>query len=126
MKGMPVGRSAVVTGCAYAVLFLLGAVEGGVGSFQYGRLAPAGAILFCLAILATCLLAAWGMRSVTGAFASAAGWVVASFVLSMPVSGGSVIIAASTAGEWYLYGGTVSVIVAVAAVFAIGSVKPRR
>jgi hypothetical protein len=104
----------------YGVLFVLGAVEGTIGSFQYSRTAgavPLAALAFCVALLVTCLLAAWAMRAVSGAFVPAIGWIVASFVLSMPVSGGSVIITASTPGEWYLYGGTVSAVIAVAASF---------
>ena len=46
------------------------------------------------------------MGSVSGALVPAVGWILASFVLSMPVSSGSVIIANTAAGKWYLYGGT--------------------
>jgi hypothetical protein len=53
------------------------------------------------------------MRSVGGALCPAIGWIVASFVLSMPVSSGSVIITDSTAGKWYLYGGTVAALAGV-------------
>ena len=106
-------RPMVVTAAAYAVLFLLGAVQGVFGSFQYSRNSPVMAIGLCVVILVTCLLAAWGMRSVSGAFAPGLGWILASLVLAMHVSNGSVIIAESTAGKWYLYGGTVSVIAAV-------------
>jgi hypothetical protein len=35
----------------------------------------------------------------------------------MPVSNGSVIITSTKAGEWYLYGGTLSVAAAVVASF---------
>jgi hypothetical protein len=114
------GTRLLVAGGVYGVLFLLGAVEGMIGSFQYGRLAgsvPVAALAFCAAILATCLLAGWAMRSATGALMPAIGWVIASFVLSMPVSNGSVIIANSAPGKWYLYGGTVSVVAGVAASF---------
>ena len=38
-------------------------------------------------------------------------------VLSMPVANGSVVIEASRPGEWYLYGGTLSAAIAVAASF---------
>ena len=105
----------------YAVLFLLGLVEGMIGSFQYARTAgsvPAAALVCCAVILATCLLAAWAMRSVSGAILPGMGWVIASFVLSMPVSNGSVIITNTTPGKWYLYGGTLSVAAAVIASFA--------
>jgi hypothetical protein len=104
----------LVTVAANTALFLVGAVEGLIGSFQYSRSAPAGAIGFCLVLLATCLLGAWAMRSVSGALWLAVGWILASYVLSMPVSGGSVIIANTTAGKWYLYGGAVSALAGIA------------
>jgi Family of unknown function (DUF6113) len=110
----------LVTGAAYCVLFLLGAVQGLVGSFQYSRAAgpvPLAALVFCALILATCLFGAWAMRSVSGALAPAAGWILVSLVLSMPVSNGSVIISDSAAGKWYLYGGTVSALTGVALSF---------
>ena len=103
----------LLTAGAYAALFLVGVVEGLIGSFQYSRNVPFGAIAFCVVLLVTCLLGAWAMRSVGGAFCPALGWIVASFVLSMPVSGGSVIITNSTAGKWYLYGGTVAALTGV-------------
>ena len=70
------GTQVVLTVGVYGVLFVLGAVEGVIGSFQYSRTAgsvPLAAIAFCAAILATCLLAAWGMRSVSGALMPAVG-----------------------------------------------------
>jgi hypothetical protein len=103
----------LLTGAVYAALFGAGVVEGMVGSFQYSRAAPEGAIGFAVALLATGLLAAWAMRSVSGALALSVGWIVASFVLSMPTSGGSVIIANTSAGKWYLYGGTAAAVLAV-------------
>ncbi len=115
------GRQAFVTGGVYCVLFLLGAVEGVIGSFQYSRTAgpvPLAALAFCAVLLVTCLLAGWAMRAVSGALVPAIGWIVASFVLSMPVSNGSVIITASTPGEWYLYGGAICAVIAVAASFS--------
>jgi len=118
----------VVAG-AYAVLFLLGAVEAMIGSFQYSRVpkpVPVAALVCCAAILLTCVLAAWAMRSVSGALLPGMGWVITSFVLSMPVSNGSVIITATTPGKWYLYGGTLSVAAAVVASFAAMAFGPRR
>lgn len=109
-----------VTCGVYAVLFLLGLAEGMIGSFQYGRTAgpvPLAALVSCAVILATCLLAGWAMRSVSGALVPGTGWIIASFVLSMPVSNGSVIITSTAPGKWYLYGGTLSVAVAVAMSF---------
>ena len=111
--------AAFITGGAYAVLFLLGLVEGVLGSFQYSRgvigSVPLAAIGFALAIGITCGLAGWAMRTTVGALVPAIGWFLASFGLAMPNSGGSVIIANTTAGEWYLYGG------AVCALLGLGS-----
>jgi hypothetical protein len=115
------GTRSLVTVGAYGVLFLLGVVEGLIGSFQYSRVAgsvPVAALVCCAAILATCLLGAWGMGSASGAILPGMGWVIASFVLSMPVSNGSVIITNTTPGKWYLYGGTLSVAIAVIVSFA--------
>ena len=114
-----------VTVGVYGVLFLLGAVQGMIGSFQYSRVSgpvPVAALACCAAILATCVLAAWATRSVSGALLPGIAWVLTSFVLSMPVSNGSVIITSTTPGKWYLYGGTLSVAAAVVASF-IGGVR---
>ena len=113
----------LLTGAAYTALFLAGAVEGLIGSFQYSRNAPAGAIGFCVVLLATCLLGAWGMRTVSGALCPAVGWMVASFVLSMPVASGSVIITDTAAGKWYLYGGAVSALAGVAVALVTPSLR---
>lgn len=111
--------SGLLTGAAYAALFGVGVVEGMFGSFQYSRAAPAGAIGFAAALLATGLAAAWAMHSVSGALAPAVGWILASFVLSMPTTGGSVIIADTPAGKWYLYGGTTAAVLAVLGPFIV-------
>jgi hypothetical protein len=114
-----------VTVGVYSMLFLFGAVQGLIGSFQYSRasrLVPVAALICCVVILATCLLAAWATRSVSGAVLPGIGWIIASFVLSMPVSNGSVIITSTTPGEWYLYGGTLSVAAAVVGSF-IGAAR---
>ena len=107
----------LLTAAAYTALFLVGAVEGLIGSFQYSRLVPVAAIGFCVLLLATCVLGAWAMRSVSGAVWPAVGWILAAFVLSMPDSSGSVIITNTTAGKWYLYGGTVSALAGIALSF---------
>ncbi len=115
------GTRSLLSAGVYGVLFLLGLVEGMIGSFQYARTAgsvPVAALVCCAVILATCLPGAWAMHSVTGAILPGMGWVIASFVLSMPVSNGSVIITNTTPGKWYLYGGTLSVAVAVVLSFA--------
>jgi hypothetical protein len=113
----------------YGVLFIAGVVEGTIGSFQYGRVptpVPVAALVCCAAIALTCLLAAWAMRSVSGALLPGMGWIIAAFVLSMPVASGTVIITATTPGKWFLYGGTLSVVAAVIASFAGMAFGPRR
>jgi hypothetical protein len=126
------GTHWLVTGAVYLVLFLLGGSEGLIGSFQYSHVVgsvPVVALACCVVLLASCLLAAWAMRSVSGALVPAAGWLVASFLLSMPVPSGSLIITGTTPGEWYLYGGTLSALLAVGLSFGTrirGAAVPRR
>lgn len=114
----PGHASAFVAGGAYALVSVLGLLEGVIGSFQYSHGAmgsvPLGSIGFDLLILVTCALAGWGMGGLSGALLPAIGWFVATFGLAMPVSGGSVIIANTHAGEWYLYGGSVCALLGVA------------
>jgi hypothetical protein len=115
-------RDAFVTGGAYGVLFVLGAVQGIMGSFEYAWMVgpvPAAALGCCLVLLATCLLAGWAMRSLGGALVPAIGWILVSFLLAMPDAGGSVIITSTTAGECYLYGGAISATIGVAGAFAL-------
>jgi hypothetical protein len=122
------GTRSLLSFGVFGVLFLLGLVEGMIGSFQYARVlgsVPAAALVCCVVILATCLLAAWATRSVSGAILPGMGWIIASFVLSMPVSNGSVIITATTPGKWYLYGGTLSVAAGVVASF-VGMARAAR
>src|SRR6266567_4030936 len=76
------GMGPLATVGVYGVLFLFGAVQGVIGSFQYSRASgwvPVTALVCCAVILATCLLAAWATRSVSGAVMPGMGWVVAAF-----------------------------------------------
>ncbi len=105
----PRDDQAFVTGGAYALLFLLGALEGLVGCFQFSREVgsfPLAAVLLAVAIGLTCVLGAVGMGSAAGALLPALGWFAVSVLLSLPTPGGSVIINNTTPGEWYLYGGS--------------------
>lgn len=121
---------AFITGGAYALLFLLGLVEGVLGSFHYSRavvgVVPLAAIGFALAIGITCGLAGWAMDTLIGALVPAIGWFLASFGLAMPVSGGSVIIANTAAGEWYLYGGAVAALLGVGSALMTTARSPSR
>jgi hypothetical protein len=115
---VPQGRQLRVLGAvgAYLLLFLLGVMEGLIGSFEFPHGiggVPAAALGFCLLILVTCLLAGRGMGSVLAALASAVGWLVSSLVLALPTPGGSVVVTNTGAGKWYLYGGTVCASVGV-------------
>jgi hypothetical protein len=100
---------ALLTGIGYLALFALGAVQGLIGSFQYGRSpAPFVAILLVLVLFATCVLAGLGLRTHSAGILPALGWVIASFILATPRPNGSVIIEATAPGEWYLYGGALA------------------
>lgn len=106
--------------CCYVVLFLFGAAQALIGCFQYSRgPVPLIAVLLAVVIFVTCLLCGWGMSSFGGGLVPALGWIVASFVLSMPSLHGSVIITATTAGEWYLYGGAFAAAGGAAASFIL-------
>jgi uncharacterized protein DUF6113 len=104
---------------AYAALFVLGMVQGLIGTFQYSRgPVPLAAILFDLGILVTCVLASWGMRTALGGVLPAAGWLLVTLVLSSAPAGGSVIVTATPAGEWFLFGGAVAAVAGGAYAFA--------
>jgi hypothetical protein len=48
------------------------------------------------------------------------------YVMSLPSSGGSVIIANTTAGKWYLYAGTLCAAAGVSAAFVLWVSRQRR
>ena len=115
-------------GTAYGVLFLLGVMEGLVGCFQFSRAigpVPVAALAFCVVVFATCLLAGLGMDSPMGALVPAFGWLLASFVLTMPTAAGSVIVTDTTAGKWYLYGGAASAGLGVVLTFVLSRRRGR-
>lgn len=117
---MRLGAQGAINVGGYLALFVVGVFEGLIGSFQFSvGPVPLLAIVFCLLIGATCLLAGWGVRSLGGALVPAVGWVIASFVLSMPDPQGSVIITNTTAGKWYLYGGTLCAVIGVTTSFVL-------
>jgi hypothetical protein len=125
----PPGRppELLVTAGGYVVLLALGVLEGLIGSFQYSRAAgpvPVAAVAFALLIGVTIVLGAWGMHRPMGGLLPAVGWFVASFVLAMGTSGGSVLITNTSAGQWFLYGGAVCALAGVIAGFLLWS--PRR
>jgi hypothetical protein len=122
MGMMPGGTSAmrVSSAAVYVMTFVLGVVEGVVGSFQYSQSpAPLIAIIIVVIIFATCLLGGWGTMTVGGALVPGVGWIIASFILSMGTHAGSVIITNTPAGKWFLYGGSLAVLAAVVCTFAL-------
>jgi hypothetical protein len=115
---------------AYAALFVLGVMQGLIGSFQFShslvvarQVIPVASLAFCALILATSLLGAAGMGTALGGLLPAIGWMVAAFLLTLPTAAGSVIVTNTTAGEWYLYGGAVCAAIGVVASFRY---RPRR
>jgi hypothetical protein len=106
---------------AYFMLFLLGVLEGLIGCFQYSRALgsfPVAAVAFAVLIGVTCVLGAWGMQRPLGGLMPAVGWFLTSLVLAMSTPGGSVVIANTTAGKWYLFGGAAGAIAGVVVGFA--------
>ena len=113
---------------AYVALFVLGVMEGLIGSFQYSHTVggvPVASLAFCALILATSLLGRAGMGTVLGGVLPAIGWMAAAFLLTLPTAGGSVIVTNTTAGTWYLYGGAVCAAVGVVASFWYRPRRPR-
>ena|ERR1700722_879931 len=117
---LPGGRQRALTAVSYLMLFLLGAFQGLIGSFQYSQApAPLIAIILAVVIFATCVACGWGLGTFGGGLLPAVGWIVASFILAMSRPNGSVIITASAAGEWSLYGGALACAVGSVAAFFI-------
>ena len=116
-QDLTVGSTRAVTAAGYLMLFVLGALQGLIGSFQYSQPpTPLVAVVLVLALLVTCVGCGWGIGTFAAGLLPALGWILVSFVLAMSRPNGSVIITASTAGELYLYGGALAA--AVGSVFA--------
>jgi len=106
--GDPSSRAAdtALTILTVGMLVLFGMGQALVGTFFYSAgPAPVASVLFDLAILATCVLGGWGLARPLGSVAPAVGWFVVAFLLASGTGSGSVLITASAAGEWFLFGG---------------------
>ncbi len=117
---IPPARRILAAVGLYAVLFVFGLLLGLTGAFQFSRSigpVPLGAVCFVLAIGAACWLCGRATRSVGGALAAALGWIIASFSMALPSTGGSIVITNSLAGEIYLYGGALCAAIGVGAAF---------
>jgi hypothetical protein len=116
--------SPVLMGAAYGMLLLLGLLLGVVGGFghawYFGEF-PVGSLAWLVVLFAV----PYGMGRLGGGRASALlpaiGWVIVSFFLAIRQPGGDLVIAGTTAGFWYLYGGMVVVIAAVLLTRSSGS-----
>src|SRR5438128_2629561 len=87
------GGRRTLTVLGYLALFLFGALQGVIGSFQYGQPpTPVIAIVLVVAIFITCVASGWGVGTLTAGLLPAVGWIVAAFVLASPRPNGSVII----------------------------------
>ena len=105
----PTGGQRTFAAAGYVMLFVLGALQGMIGSFQYSRSpAPLIAIILVVIIFVTCAACGWGIGTFGAGLLPGVGWILASFIISMPRPNGSVVITATAAGEWYLYGGAVA------------------
>jgi hypothetical protein len=126
-QGRPEPAQRAIAVAGYVVLFVLGVLQGMIGSFNYGRSpVPLVAIIFAVVIFATCVLAGWGTGTFGGGLAPAIGWIIASFVLSMGRPNGSIIITGTSAGEWYLYGGSLAAVTGAAAAYLLRArARPR-
>jgi hypothetical protein len=113
------GQRALTTAVGYLVLFVLGALQGLIGSFQYSRApAPLIAIVLVVIVFGTCVACGWGVGTFAAGLLPAVGWILASFILATGRPNGSVLITATAAGEWYLYGGALGCVLgSVAAYF---------
>jgi len=117
-----VGEGPAVKAGAYLALFLVGAIEALIGTFQHSRgPGPLVAICFALAIFATCVLGAWGMRAAPGGVLPSAGWFIVALLLGSANAGGSVLVADTTPGKWFLFGGAACAAAGALVAFAIWS-----
>jgi hypothetical protein len=107
--GPPAGDGRAVRIGAYLLLFVLGALQALIGTFQFSR-GPSWslvAICFAAAILVTCVLGSWGMRAAAGGVLPAAGWFLVAVLLGTSTMGGSVLVTNTPQGKWFLFGGAV-------------------
>ena len=111
----------------YVALFLLGAMQGLIGCFQFSHSlggVPVMSLAFCALLLVTCVAGAVGMGTALGGVLPAIGWMATSFVLTLPTAGGSVIVTNTTAGKWYLYGGAACAALGIVASFGLRLRRP--
>jgi hypothetical protein len=122
----PARRREVPAPLAYLLLFVFGLLQGMIGSFHYSQSpAPLLAILLAVIIGATCLACGWGLGTFSGGVVPALGWLAASFILASPRPNGSVLITATAAGMWYLYGGALACLIGSVGSITFRATRPR-
>ena len=113
----PSRLEAFVTGGAYGVLAVGGAVIGLAGSFyqdySIGPI-PVVAILFVLLNLGGFWLAGWAMGTRLGAVVPAVGWLLVVIFLSSTRPEGDLVISGTMAGYVFILGGAVADVIAIA------------
>ncbi|MET8157409.1 DUF6113 family protein [Sphaerisporangium sp. NPDC005289] len=117
--------SAVVTGAAYGMLFVLGAVYGVVSGLQHswgiGDLVPPVPIVLSLILFGLLYGAGRLMGTKLSAFVTGMGWMLIALVFAIKQPEGDLIVAATPAGYWYLGGGAIALVVAVLMIPSPGS-----
>ncbi|MFF3665243.1 DUF6113 family protein [Microtetraspora malaysiensis] len=109
-------ESPVITGAAYGMLFVLGAVLGVVGGFAhawYVEDVPVAAIAWLAVLFAVPFAMGRLLGGKLGAVLPAAGWMLVSFFLADKQAAGDLVIAGNSAGYWYLYGGMAAFVAAI-------------
>ncbi len=114
---------AVVTGLAYVMLAVLGAVYGLVGAFVQDWTVsgvPVASIVLVAVLFALVRFAGWGMGGRTGAVIPAFLWLVVVFVMSLQRPEGDLVVPATVAGDVYIIGGLLAAGLGVMRVPAAG------
>jgi hypothetical protein len=116
--GPPTRLDAFVTGGAYGVLAVAGALIGVFGSFFYqsGEIGPVPvlAIAFSLLNLGAFRLSGVAMETKLGAAVPAVAWLLVAIFLSSKRPEGDLVISSSAASYVFLIGGSIGAIAAVA------------
>lgn len=124
---LPTRLEAFVSGGAYGVLAVGGAVLGLLGSFYHAVEAgplPVLAIAFALLNFAMLRLAGWAMGTRLGAVIPGLGWLLVVIFLSSKRPEGDLVISASAAGYVFLLGGAIAAVIAIARTRSAHSLLP--
>ncbi|GLW97710.1 hypothetical protein Misp02_17970 [Microtetraspora sp. NBRC 16547] len=106
------------------MLFVLGVALGVVGGFEHAWYAgdvPIAAIMWLPVLFAVPYAMGRLIGGKTGALVPAGGWMLVSFFLASKRAEGDLVIAANSAGYWYLYGGVAALVLAIMVTRSRGS-----